>query len=146
MSKWNFVILNNWEEIWSKENLSRWEELMEQSPYVHVFFHPALVKAWVETYRPLRKLTPIFLWMLDDNGNRGIFPLVLWRKNWKNAFTRSIVPIGYSDFDYHDPIFLQRVEDISSFWNQFFEFLRQHYRYDEICIDGITEKMLPPKA
>ena len=68
----------------------------------HVFFHPALCMAWLETYRPIRKLEPLFC-IGDSNHNHFFLPLVLWRKNWKNAFQKVIVPVGYSDFDYHEP-------------------------------------------
>ena len=146
MNKWKFTVIDNWQDIWLDANVSRWTALMEQSTSSHVFFHPALVKAWVETYMPIRKLKPIFLWMNDDSGNEGVFPLVLWHKNWKSAFMKSIVPMGYSDFDYHDPIFRHTLTDFPTFWNQLICFLKSKYHFDEICIDGISEEMLSGTA
>jgi len=142
MSKWRFHSIDSWEDVWSSENVERWEDVLQQSPNAHVFFHPKLVKVWVDTYLPLRYLKPIFIWAEDDTSNLGFLPLVLWRRNWKNAFMRSIIPIGYSDFDYHDPVFLHRIDDPISFWKQVTEFIRQHYSYDELLIDGITESMI----
>ena len=143
MNVWIFEELRSWEDIWATDNMTWWMDIMDRSSNAHVFYHPALVRAWVETYMPIRNLTPIFLRLRDEEGNEGLFPLVLWQKNWKNVFMRSIVPIGYSDFDYHDPIFLYPPKDLQSFWRQLLSFLKQHYRFDEICLDGITEAMLP---
>ncbi len=36
----------------------------------------------------------------------AFLPLVLWCRNWKSAWQRLLVPVGYSDYDYHDPIFV----------------------------------------
>lgn len=142
MSKWSFHSIDNWEDVWCSENVRHWEDVMQQSPNAHVFFHPRLVKAWVDTYLSLRHLEPIFIWAEDNFSNRGLLPLVLWKRNWKNAFMKSVVPIGYSDFDYHDPIFLHHIDDPFSFWKQVTEFIHQQYNFDELSIDGITDRMI----
>jgi CelD/BcsL family acetyltransferase involved in cellulose biosynthesis len=118
---------------------------MEASENAHVFFHPAMVKAWVETYMPLRDIQPMFC--IATQGDTTIFlPLVLWQKNWKNAFVRTIVPVGYSDFDYHNPI---AMGDVSSFvWNEFWRYLDSEVQsywqgeYDLIDIDGIKKPFI----
>ena len=142
MSNWRFEVLTDWSDIWSDTNVSRWMTLMQQSSSVHVFFHPTIVKAWVETYLPLRRLSPIFLWMTDDTGNEGILPFVLWHRNWKHAFLRVIVSLGYSDFDYHDPIFLKPLTNKSNLWQQIATFIKNNFRYDELIIDGITDSTI----
>lgn len=146
MSKWSFHIIDNWKDVWSSENIRHWEDILQQSPNAHVFFHPCLVKAWVETYLPLRHLKPIFIWAKDDSSNIGLLPMVFWRRNWKNAFMKSIVTMGYSDYDYHNPIFLHRIDDPLSFWKQVIEFIRLLYSYDELSIDGITDSTIGETA
>ena len=141
MNKWYFEVINNWDDIWRKTNLARWNSVMRQSSSAHVFFHPALIKAWVDTYIPLQKMQPIFIWAKDNSGNEGFFPLVLWKRNWKNAFIRCIVPMGYSDFDYHNPIFLRPVQDLNSFWRQLLDYIEYSFHYDQITLDGITDAM-----
>lgn len=118
--KWTFEIYDNWKDIWGEAHLNRWSEILNTSPNAHVFFHPSLVKAWVDTYLPLRKLTPIFIWGKCVDGNEAFLPLVLWAKNWKNAFLKSIIPVGYSDYDYHDPIFLRtpNPDETNVFWKE----------------------------
>lgn len=109
----------------------------------HVFFHPSLIKAWMETYRPLRKLTPICIKASFDETSLFL-PLVLWIKNWKNAFLRAVVPVGYSDFDYHDPITVgDKPEEtaITAFWTELIEFLKSRYPFDSFTFDGITDSM-----
>ncbi len=143
MNKWTFEICNQWHIIWSTEYQLHWNNLLAHSPNAHVFFTPALVKAWVATYLPLRQLEPIFIWG-KMNDNEVFFPFVLWKKNWKNAFMKSIVPAGYSDFDYHDPIFKQVTgyEDIQLFWDGLDAVLRV-YSSDEILIDGLHDFFIP---
>ena len=139
---WKFEVCEDWSIIQGEVYKKKWLDLLEKSPSAHVFFHPALVKAWMETYFPLRDIKPIFVW--GHNGdNEVFFPLVYWKKNWKNAFLRSIVPAGYSDFDYHDPIFRSDINkvEVEDFWANLCLFLNK-YKYDEIVFDGIHERNL----
>lgn len=142
---WRFEICEDWNKIQNKEYQNRWLDLLDQSPTAHVFFHPSLVKAWMETYFPLRNIKPIFVWGYNDS-NVVFFPLVYWKKNWKNAFLRSIVPAGYSDFDYHDPIFKNEVEidELRKFWDELTHLLNQTYKTDSIIIEGIRTRFCIP--
>lgn len=109
----------------------------------HVFFHPALVKAWLDTYIPLRHLTPLVV-RATDGSNEAILPMVLWHKNWKNAFVKAIVPIGYSDFDYHDPLFRHSPskESIKEYWQGLLNFLNESFDFDTLTTDGVTDCMI----
>jgi CelD/BcsL family acetyltransferase involved in cellulose biosynthesis len=137
---WKFHWLTNWDEIWEKGFVDKWKEWLDCSPTAHVFFHPALVRAWVETYQPIRALTPYF--MLASSGAHSIFlPLVLWKRNWKNGFQRLLIPAGYSEFDYHDPILTGPADsfDWLSFWGAFERQIvrRPPVRFDRAQLDGI---------
>lgn len=141
MGKWSFELIDNWDDSFSDANLNKWQISMDNAESKHVFFHPVLVKSLIDTYRPIRNLKPIFLWGKSEEGNQMFMPLVLWKRNWKNAYIKSIVPAGYSDFDYHDPIFLHSLSDqeLDGFWNELLEFLKT-FKADEILIDGVCRK------
>lgn len=129
---WNFEIIKDIPE-----------DFIKNSSNSHVFFQPSLIKAWLETYNPLRNLSPIFIKATFPN-NEVFLPLVLWKKNWKNAFINSIIPVGYSDFDYHNPIFLNKPskDEINSFWTDLYTFLKSNFKFDNITIEGITDNFI----
>lgn len=140
-----FEWIRDWDEIWSDAFISQWNEWLERSKNAHVFFHPDMAKAWVETYRPLRNLQPLFC--IARSGETTIFlPLLIWEKNWKNAFIRTIVPVGYSDFDYHSPIVAGKVNkvNITLFWENLLQelFIKWSHFYDRIDITGIQDKCI----
>lgn len=106
----------------------------------HVFFHPALREAWMKTYTPLRRLQSINI--KGVCGESVLFmPLVLWRRNWKNAFETLALPVGYSDFDYHNPIEAATPApiDYAAFWSELTRFLLAEFKCDRVVIDGITD-------
>ncbi|MDO9207665.1 MAG: GNAT family N-acetyltransferase [Sulfuricurvum sp.] len=137
-----FEWITDWETIWSDDFVKRWQTWMEESQNAHVFFHPAMVKAWVDTYLPLRDIRPMFC--IATQGQTTIFlPLVLWRKNWKNAFVRTIIPVGYSDFDYHTPIVRSdgSTIDWNEFWINLYDEIQHRWKgkFDLVEIDGIKK-------
>lgn len=90
-------------ELFSEELQQKWLEWMEHDPDGHVFSHPAMIRTWLETYYPLRQLELRVL-LLETGDGILFWPLVKWLRNWKNGFQRLLIPIGYSDFDYCDPV------------------------------------------
>lgn len=142
---WTFKVINDWGTIWSDKHQKQWLLHMESGFNSHVFFHPALVKAWTDTYLPLRNISPLFVWAEHKNGNRVFLPLILWKKNWKGAFLKSIIPVCYSDFDYHDPIFsdFPSSDNIDSFWRFLHKYLSDRISFDELAIDGIHKPYAP---
>lgn len=122
--------------------MQEWSALIEHGECSHVFFHPAMVKAWLETYQPLRNIEP-FIIRATDGDNVALMPMVLWHKNWKNAFQKAIVPVGYSDFDYHDPLFLHRPSEqsLAEYWKGLIKFIAANFRYDTFSTDGITDSL-----
>lgn len=138
---WNFKVYTKWDEIWSDKFLQKWNELLAKSDLNHVFFCPSVARAWVDTYLPLRKMTPLFIWGKKKESEKEVFlPLVLWSHNWRNALMKSIIPVGYSDYDYHDPLVSEMFDDKEKecFWNELIELLERKHT-DEICIDGIRD-------
>lgn len=142
---WHFKVMTDWDQVWEASHQEQWMLHMDSCPGAHVFFHPSLVKAWVDTYLPLRTISPLFVWANHENGNKVFLPLVLWKQNWKNAFMKSIVPAGYADFDYHDPVFLHSpsADELSAFWRELTDTLGRHAQYDEIALDGLHQSCLP---
>lgn len=140
---WKFTVESEWQNIWGDEYQERWLRILETSPYTHVFFHPTLVRVWVDSYLTNRKMLPIFVWGKAGDGTEVFFPLILWYKNWKHAFYKVIVPVGFSDYDYHDPLFSREIEEVSkqSFWQKLTELLSL-YNVDELCIDGIRDALV----
>lgn len=129
MSTWKFEILQDIpEDFLLKYNSS------------NVFYHPNLIKVWLDTYKPLRKQIPIFI-KGKSEGNEVFLPLVLWKRNWKNAFIKTIVAVGNSDYDYHNPVFKNNPteSDLQSFWDELVTYLKSNYKFDNIHISGISD-------
>ena len=143
---WRFNIIQDWNSVWGENNLQVWNYHLKLSPFSHVFFHPTMVKIWLDTYIPLRKLTPLFVWGESTDGNKVLLPLVMWKKDWKGAYMRSIIPVGYSDYDYHDPLFLNspNEEELSSFWDELLILLHT-YSADEILLEGFRDMCVVTK-
>jgi CelD/BcsL family acetyltransferase involved in cellulose biosynthesis len=139
---WQFEWITDWDRVWSEDFVSRWHRWIQESPTSHVFFHPAVVRAWVETYLPLRHMEPRFLVATREDCT-VFLPMVLWRKNWKNAFQRLLIPVGYSDHDYHDPLIVGRND--KEIWRDYWEgFVAEVGRtrreeYDRVDLSGIHE-------
>jgi hypothetical protein len=140
---WKFHWLTRWEEIWNEGFVRQWQEWLDTSPSTNVFFHPAFVKAWVEAYLPLRDIRPCFL--IAESANHMVFiPMVLWLQNWKNAFKRLLIPVGYADYDYHDPIIVGSNHTLvaETFWHQFKQELSSAspVKFDSLDFDGIRQR------
>lgn len=143
---WQFYIYQDWNTVFTAEHVNHWENLLKESPNSHVFFHPTLVKSWIKTYLPIRDMSPIFINGIEKNSKNEVFlPLVLWNRGWKHFGVRSIIPIGYSDYDYHDPILKKTPTDINSFWDELMNKLAS-IKADNIIIDGIRNNLAIKKA
>lgn len=142
---WNFEILKQVNGSWPSAAMDEWHELAEAGVCSHVFFHPAMVKAWLETYKPLRHIKPLMI-RADNGDNVALLPMVLWHRNWKNAFQKAIVPVGYSDFDYHDPLFRNHPSEhsLSEYWDGLIKFIDANFKYDTFTTDGITDSLTAP--
>lgn len=138
---WNFKWLTTWAEIEESYFQIQWDNWLKEASRSHVFFHPIIANVWIKTYLPLRNLKPFFC-IAELNNTILFLPLVLWQKNWKNCFQKVIIPVGYSDYDYHDPIIIGDLTDQqwNLFWEQLPIQLKQKCTYDKIGINGIRLK------
>ncbi len=144
MSEWTIQLLTSWLEIESEVFGLFWSDLARQASNTHVFFHPVLVRIWIETYRSIYNINPLFV-KATRGKQQVLFPLVLWRRNFKNGFIRVVVPAGHSDFDYHDPLFLHppTPEEINTFYTAMLKCIDRTVAYDRMIFDGLHEPYLP---
>lgn len=139
-SDWKFTWFESWEIVLSPEFISQWEKWFGIAQMSHVFYHPQIALAWIKTYREIREISPFFC-KAECNGNLFFIPLILWRKNWKNAFQRQLEPLGASDYDYHDPIWIggNTSIDFGLFWDAFIHEIKIkfHKKADSIVLPGM---------
>ncbi|ASQ89948.1 hypothetical protein CHL67_02550 [Prosthecochloris sp. GSB1] len=139
--KWRVQVLRSWDEVDDPSFLEQWADWMRRSDDSHVFNHPLLVKTWTDTYRGIWNISPLYV-LAEKNDVFVLFPLVLWRMNWKNAFIKKIIPAGYSDYDYHDPLVVGEVVDgeLCSFWEAFCRVFLEEWKgvYDVFDLIGIV--------
>ncbi len=140
---WEFEIIKDWGTIMSDSFYNKWTDLFKQSDDANVFFHPTVAMAWIKTYLPLRKISPLFFLGTNSvSGSKAFMPFIYWHMNAKNMFQRVIVPLGYSDFDYHNMLFTNNehvgFDDKLNFFSLCIEHLK-HLDFDRIHIDGIKD-------
>lgn len=142
--EWRISILSECDSIRSPDFVRKWMNVMDVSDAAHVFFHPVIAGLWIESYRPLRDIKPLIIHAVCGE-QEVIFPLVLWKRNWKNGFVRMIVPVGHSDFDYHDPVFIKKPssDEVQGFFKALKTALDKTVCYDRILFDGIHRQFLP---
>lgn len=133
---YKFDFITDWETIWSDDFQNQWLKWIEDSEEANIFFHPEFVKVWIETYKPIRDIKPIFCIAKDEQNNIVFLPLVLWSKNWKNAFEKVIVPVGYSDYDYHDPLVFGEI-DYETFIQELIIEINTKFKFDYFLTDDI---------
>lgn len=104
------------------------------------FYHPAAANVWIDVHKGIRDIQPRFL--IGSNGQCQAFvPLVLWRRSWKQAAQRVLLPVGHDDFDYNEPLVIAGGEafDWSNFWSAMLSECRKTYghEYDRIELKGV---------
>jgi CelD/BcsL family acetyltransferase involved in cellulose biosynthesis len=135
---WRIDWLTSWSEVLSDSFWAQWDAWYRSASSRHVFFSPVLAKVWLDTYLPIRNLRPLYL-IAQSRETTVFLPLVLWRRNWKNAWQRAIVPVGDSDYDYQDPLVIgdPRSIDWTKFWCSVSSLLDG--RADVIHVDGLHQ-------
>ena len=137
---WKIQVLRSWDEVEDPSFVEQWTDWAERSRGVHVFNHPRLLSAWTDAYRSLEQISPHYV-IAEKEGALVFLPLVLWRRNWKNAFVRTIIPAGYSDYDYHDPLVVGDASGqlLQVFWKQLLQDVIRdaELRYDMVDLRGM---------
>lgn len=138
-----FKWMTNWDEIWSDEFVGQWQNWMKKSNTAHAFFHPSMVKAWVDTYGEIEDIKPMFC-VVEVDDSVIFFPLVLWEKNWRNAYVKSIIPAGNSVFDYLTPLYVKGSKKIdwNIFWNDLVQNIDENFshEYDVMEFTSVPKK------
>jgi CelD/BcsL family acetyltransferase involved in cellulose biosynthesis len=139
ISSWKLKVYQSWNEVNDPDFINKWMQWIDSASNGHVFFHPTIANVWVDTYRNIQDISPLYC-VAECDGVTIFLPLVLWRRNWKNAFLRIIVPIGHSGYDYHDPVTTEPrpPEFMRSFWKLIEDqvFSGNMVHYDKINIQG----------
>jgi CelD/BcsL family acetyltransferase involved in cellulose biosynthesis len=140
---WNIKFITNWNEVYSKSFQDQWNYWIENAVNSHVFMHPSLCMAWLEAYRLIRNIHPFFIIASNENF-KAFLPLLINNKNWKSSNLKVAEPLGFGDFDYHDPLFIGNADQelINSFWDHITSIINGILlkRVDKVIISGIRNK------
>lgn len=141
MDTWDFQWVTSWDMVMHPDFLAQWSDYFKNAHAPTVFSHPKMAKAWIETYRNIRNMEPLFC-IAHGKGTTVYYPLVVWKRNWKHLYQKTIVPVGYSDFDYNEPLVVGDRDhfDMGFFLEELVHcFQRENIRYDAIHLSGITQ-------
>ena len=139
-----FEWITDWETIWSDDFVSKWRKWMDLSDTTNIFYNPEFCKVWIDTYKDIRTIKPLFCIATDKNNNIVFFPLVIWEKDWKSAFEKVIIPVGYSDYDYNSPLIIGKDIDFDLFWKQLIDTIFKEFKneFDTLELTGVREKYI----
>jgi hypothetical protein len=145
---WRFKWILNWGEIDDPSFQNYWLHVFETADSPSIFMHPCLAQAWLTTYRKLRKIEPYFI--IARKGNAQVFfPLLIWNLSARNVFLKKIIPVGYADFDYTDPLYInfKEKDERQNFWNELSRIITLENilkKFDFAEFTGIRDKLLLP--
>jgi len=130
--QWNFTWITTFEEIRDPQFVAKWDGWVRKSESGHVFFLPEMIFSWLETYKSIRLISPQFLIGQHVDGAQVFLPLISENGSWKLGFRRAILPVGYCEFDYHDPIIIQihSEEHLETFWESLIRELKRKWNFD----------------
>jgi len=144
---WKFNWLTSWDEIEDADFTSQWQKWFDYSnENANIFFSPAITGAWYRTYKS-EHINPRFLIATCPNELTVIFPLVISTGRLIELFQRRLIPAGFDDFDYQDPIFVGETSDeiYVSFWQRFFREIEKQNDFDIVVIPRIRENFALPE-
>lgn len=133
---WKIKFIKDWDEINSLEFQDLWLRWSQTSLKDNVFFHPKIAIPWVNAYSKIWGISPMYA--LAENGKTVVFfPLVKIEQNIRSFYRKIIAPVGFSSYDYCDPLILgEDTCHISGFYPALINALKK-----EMC-DWITFKGL----
>ena len=140
LDPWKFEFITSWESVFSPEFQNRWLKFVNEAVNSHPFFHPSVSAAWLKTYRPLRHLQPLFI-VAKSSDMEVFLPLVLWTRDYKHLWCKLLIPVGYSDYDYCEPLVVGKSSELnwSAIWDVLLGALSTQVAasVDKIIIPGI---------
>lgn len=157
---WTFDWLRSWDQVWSPENLRRWQALVDR-PDAHAspFSTPTLARVWLEALGGPDRFAPAFLWARHASGQEAAWLLVALRGGWREGFLRLMVPIGaalrpivpgMTLFDYQEPAVAPAADGPSAleagFWTGLFAALqaRQGDWFDRCAFPKLRAECFEP--
>jgi len=138
--RWKLSVFTKWDDVDDPVFFENWKKWYESVPLNQVFSHPVLIKTWTDCYRKFQNLEPLYC--VAQTGDTVFFlPLICWYRNWKNAFLKIVVPAGFSDYNYHDPLVTAAPspELLRSFWSLIQQkvLAGSQTEYDMVDMDGM---------
>jgi CelD/BcsL family acetyltransferase involved in cellulose biosynthesis len=109
-SEFTFRFLTSWKEIWDPHFLSEWDALLRRAREAHVFFIPAVVRAWAESQLQFRTIKPRFLCLYRGEEMILLCPMVLEQGKLADGWLRTLLPAGWDVFDYDNPLVAEAAE------------------------------------
>ncbi len=132
---WQFSIVSDYGKIFSEPYISEWMDLYRNAD-THVFNHPGLIRAWIDTFGKVHDIRLLWIEGISKNGGKTLWPLVIWHRNWKNAFMRVVMPAGGSDYDYHTPL-ISKPCDVDEYFQELMSYIVANIKFDELALSGI---------
>lgn len=130
---WNFRWITDSDYIKSLVFAQWWTEKLETAYNKNIFLHPFMTLSWMDK----NKCNPFFC-IAQSEKFTVFYPLTIIRK----GLLRRLVPAGYNDFDYLEPLFCGKFspEILESFWNSLNSELKKNEKsWDVIEFRGVRK-------
>jgi len=132
--------ITGWDNVFSAEVRQIWLNHYKLDAEATVFQHPLMGESWLQAYRQCQQLEPLFC-LIQNQFQSLFYPLVLWHRNGKNCHQKLAIPVGFSDFDYLNPLMIS--SESSSFPVDFYRIigrdLTQRFHADAVQFTGISQ-------
>lgn len=139
-NRWDIRFVTDWDEIYSPEFQRNWYFWVENAVNSHVFFHPVLANSWLNSFRKIWKMEPLFI-IAKSESTTIFFPLIQFVQNYRSFFRKTISPVGYSSFDYADPLVVGNYEGFpDNFFDVVINEIKQ-FRYDLLLFPGLHNEI-----
>lgn len=106
MDTWKFSWITSWDEVWHGRLKTCWTGTQNDALYCSPFYYQPNLQAWVDAKGGEAQLSPIFVLAEARNANSILLPLVMAKPSKRKSRLQTALPVGHTDYDYHDPIIL----------------------------------------
>ena len=117
---WQFDWRRTWAEVWDGPFDRTWRRMFEASDRAHVYQHPSLVRAWVDTCGAAARVEPMMALATLRGGDDVVLPWILTSQRGSVASRRRLESAGQDLFGYQDPLIAASPSaiDWSAFWRE----------------------------